>query len=94
MPARVPPADGHHQVRVRGGQPVGGLDEHVHALAGDQPADADDQRAVGRQPEPGPRRRVARPRASGTMAAVSTPGGISTTGAVMPGAARRPSAAG
>src|SRR3546814_3577123 len=39
VPARA--GDGHLQVGHPGGEPGGGVDEHVHALAGHEPAEAE-----------------------------------------------------
>ena len=87
----APTGDGHGQIGHVGPQPDGGVDEHVHPLAGHQPADADHQRPVGREAEVGPGRGPLVAAESGRNRSRSTPGGISTTGG-MPAPAQGPAA--
>lgn len=52
------PRNGDGEAGEDGGEPAGGVDEHVHALARDQPADADHERTLEWEaevrPDPGP----------------------------------------
>ena len=60
----------------RRAEPDGGVDQHVHPLAGHQAADAHHQGPVGREAQVGPGRRPARARRAGRKRSRSTPGGI------------------
>ena len=83
--SRPPPPMATREVGWRGGERGRRPDEHVHPLAGHEPAEAHDERPVGGQPEvlargaPAPRRR-----ADGS-ARCRRPGGTSTLGSGRPG---------
>ena len=66
--------DGDLEVGAAGGQGGGGLDEHVDALAGHEPADADHERRVGVEAEAARARPGARRRRAGWKRSGSTPG--------------------
>ena len=79
--------DGDHQVGLPSTEACRGPDQRVHALAGDQPADADHQRRIHRKPQVGTDRGPF-PGIQGTEAVGVNPGGYHHRGQVAIGGAR------